>query len=113
MLSEKLYDTSAVIDLILHKNYKVVPGTIPIITIIEWPPALNYVHRILYPTKNDYAKAVELQMKLRKKGEPLPATDLIIAAMAVNNNMILITLDKHFQVIREVESKLQLEMTIK
>ena len=108
MLSEKLFDTSAVVDLVLHKDYKVVPGAVSIITIIEWPPALNYVHRILYPTKSDYAKAVELQVRLRRGGRPLPATDLIIAAMAINNDMVLVTLDEHFQVIREVEPRLRL-----
>lgn len=108
MLSEKLFDTSAVVDLVLHKDYKVVPGAISIITIIEWPPALNYAHRILYPTKSDYAKAVELQVRLRRKGKPLPAADLIIAAMAINNDMVLVALDEHFQTIREVEPKLRL-----
>ena len=108
MLSEKLFDTSAVVDLVLHKDYKVVPGAVSIITIIEWPPALNYVHRILYPTKSDYAKAVELQVRLRRGGRPLPATDLIIAAMAINNDMILVTLDERFQIIKEVEPRLRL-----
>jgi len=108
VLSEKLYDTSAVVDLVLRRDYKVVPGAISIITVIEWPPALNYVHRVLYPTKSDYAKAIELQVRLRRRGRPLPATDLIIAAMAINNEMVLVTLDEHFQAIREVEPKLLL-----
>jgi len=108
VLSRRLYDTSAVIDLVLRKDYKVVPGAVSIITVIEWPPVLNYVNGVLYPTKSDYAKAVELQVRLRKRGEPLPATDLIIAAMAINNDVTLVTLDEHFQVIRKVEPKLRL-----
>jgi hypothetical protein len=32
----KLYNMSAIVDLILHKGYKTVLGAVPIITIIEW-----------------------------------------------------------------------------
>lgn len=38
----------------------------------------------------------------------MPATDLIIAAMAINNDVTLVTLDEHFQVIRKVEPRLRL-----
>jgi len=71
VLSRRLYDTSAVIDLVLRKDYKVVPGAVSIITVIEWPPVLNYVNGVLYPTKSDYAKAVELQVRVTQKGRTI------------------------------------------
>jgi predicted nucleic acid-binding protein len=46
--------------------------------------------------------------RLRKRGEPLPTADLMTAAMAINNDMTLVTLDEHFQVIRKVEPRLRL-----
>jgi len=50
----------------------------------------------------------EVQGRLRKRGEPLPTADLMIAAMTINNDMTLVTLDEHFQVIRKVEPRLRL-----
>jgi len=49
-------------------------------------------------------------MKLREIGNPLPAADLVIAATALNNDMTLVTLDSHFQIIGEIEPKLRLEI---
>lgn len=106
----KLYDTSAVIELVLHRGYKTLIGAISIITAVEWPPSLLYVPEVLYPTKEDYKTAINWQMKLREIGNPLPAADLVIAATALNNDMTLVTLDSHFQIIGEIEPKLRLEI---
>lgn len=38
----------------------------------------------------------------------MPTADLMTAAMAINNDMTLVTLDEHFQVIRKVEPRLRL-----
>jgi predicted nucleic acid-binding protein len=107
----KIYDTSAIIELIKKKTPRKTP-CISIITVIEYPPALNYAERIIYPTREDYLLAVEWQSKLRRQGFSPPATDLIIAAQAVNRNLVLVTRDKHFKVLKEkVALNLELELT--
>jgi hypothetical protein len=101
MEENKIYDTSAVIELIARKGIEVVPGYISIITAVEYPPAVPRVLGILYPEKRDYHLAIAWQSKLRRLGNPLPAADVIIAAQAYNHDLELITLDKHFQIIKE------------
>jgi predicted nucleic acid-binding protein len=55
---------------------------------------------------------VKRQNKLSRQGSHLPATDLIIAAQAVNRNLILVTRDKHFKALKEkVALDLELELT--
>ncbi len=39
-----------------------------------------------------------------KIGKPIPAIDIIIAAVALNRNMKLVTTDNHFAVIQEIRS---------
>ena len=58
MGENKIYDTSAVIELIKKKTPKKAPY-VSIITVVEYPPALNYAERIIYPTREDYLLAVE------------------------------------------------------
>ena len=51
---------------------------------------------------------------LRKKGNQIPAVDLIIAAQAHNRGLVLVTLDKHFEILKREavpELKLILEKT--
>ncbi|WFO75961.1 type II toxin-antitoxin system VapC family toxin [Desulfurococcaceae archaeon MEX13E-LK6-19] len=101
MEENRLYDTSAVIELIAHRNTQLIPGYVSILTTIEYPPVIMHVAKILYPSKQDYKLAIVWQTKLRKIGTPLPAIDLVIAAQAYNNELELVTLDKHFRIIKE------------
>ncbi|MCE4607332.1 MAG: hypothetical protein F7B59_08425 [Desulfurococcales archaeon] len=94
-MEASLYDTSAVIDIIANKHGNI-PGYISIFTAIEYPLSLQYTREILYPVKNDYKQAIKWQISLRKLGNLLPATDLIITAQAYNNNLTLATLDNRF-----------------
>ncbi len=65
----------------------------------------------IYDTSAIIELAIVWQSRLRALGSPLPATDLVIAAQAVNNNMVLVTKDKHFKILKEtVAGDLQLEM---
>ncbi len=107
-----LYDTSAVIELVARRRRRLVPGAVTILTAVEYPPAARYALEIVYPGKRDYALAVKWQALLRRRGSPLPAVDLVIAAVAYNRGMELVTLDKHFNVIREVEPGLRLRMSL-
>lgn len=97
----KLYDTSAVIELIARRRAPLVPGYISALTAVEYPPAVPRVLGILYPSKGDYRLAIAWQTRLRRLGQPMPAVDLVIAAQAYNNGMQLVTLDKHFQLLKE------------
>jgi tRNA(fMet)-specific endonuclease VapC len=99
-MEKALYDTSAVIELIARKK-QVLTGYISILTAIEYPPAIQYAREILYPRKEDYTQAVKWQIQLRKQGTPLPAIDLLIAAQSLNNQLTLVTLDKHFKTLKE------------
>ena len=110
MEASKLYDTSIVIKLISKKKVDRIPGYITIYTIIEYPPSLKFADKILYPTKEDYETAIRWQVKLRKSGNPLPAVDLIIAAIGFNNGYEVITMDKHFKYIKEMEKDLKLSI---
>ncbi len=99
-MEEVLYDTSIVIE-IIAKNKQKIRGYISILTVIEYPPVLNHAPKILYPEKRDYHLAIKWQTILRKKGNPLPAVDLIIAAQAYNRGLTLATRDKHFIILKE------------
>jgi len=104
MGENKIYDTSAVIEIIKRGTRQRI-AFISVLTAVEYPPALHYAEVVLYPTKKDYALAIAWQTELRIRGVPLPATDLIIAAQAVNNDMILVTMDKHFKILRDLVAK--------
>ncbi len=110
METRRLFDTSAVIDLVANKRANVIPGFISVLTIVEYPPALLYAEKIVYPTKDDYALAIRWQQALRRRGSPLPAVDLIIAATAYNRSLIVVTKDKHFEKLRNIQEDLLLEI---
>jgi len=51
---------------------------------------------------NEYAK---IRLALKLKGRPIPENDIWIAAIAQVNNLGIITLDKHFNYIEELDVK--------
>ncbi|MDK6028795.1 hypothetical protein QPL79_05410 [Ignisphaera sp. 4213-co] len=54
--------------------------------------------------------AIAWQVELRKMGNPLPVTDLIIAAQALNNNLTLVAKDRDFKMLKDkIAKKLKLE----
>jgi len=53
----------------------------------------------------DSAAAMEfgrLRTELRTKGRPIPTFDVLIAAIARTNNLVLLTADKHFDAIEKL-----------
>lgn len=54
-------------------------------------------------TLSDWIFAGEVSFKLRKKGRTIPITDCLIAAIAINNDATVMTLDRHFQYISDVK----------
>ncbi len=58
MGENKIYDTSVIIELAKKKAVQRVPY-VSIITVIEYPPALEYAGVVLYPTRLEYHIAVK------------------------------------------------------
>ena len=84
-------------------------GITTIFNVIEYPPATKGC-RILFPHKEDYLKAIEIMVKLRRIGKPSPAMDVIIAAMCIRRGLRLLTKDAHFIPIKEVEPDFIIEL---
>lgn len=54
-------------------------------------------------TTNIWLKAGKLALSLRRKGISLPLTDVAIAALSIEHNLSIFTLDKHFEQIPNVK----------
>ncbi len=65
---------------------------------------------VLYPSKDDYKLAILISKELIKLGSPVPAVDIVIAAIAINNGMKLLTKDKHFIKIKNVIEEFTVEI---
>lgn len=81
-----------------------IQGYTTIISIIEYPNAVDYFKNltILYPSYEDYETAIILSKALYTIGKPIPAMDVIIAAISYNSKLVLISKDKHFEHVKEV-----------
>jgi len=95
-----LYDTCKLID--AYRNNKNIRGYTTIINLIEFPKALELDLTVLYPSKSDYDLALKISTKLLKLGKPIPAMDVIISAIAINNDLKFVTKDKHFLIVKNV-----------
>ena len=82
-------------------------GTVTMFSLIEYPPALPECE-ILFPVDDDFKLALHLSVKLRTRGTPIPAVDILIASMAINRNYPLKTTDKDFFAIQRVDQRLRL-----
>ncbi|BDB99353.1 type II toxin-antitoxin system VapC family toxin [Saccharolobus caldissimus] len=82
-----------------------------ILNVIEYPPILDLKDKLLaiYPTKANYELALKIMIKLRKVGKPVNVVDIILASIAINHNMIVITNDRDFDLIKKVEEKLEIQ----
>jgi predicted nucleic acid-binding protein len=99
-----ILDTSSVISRV--KKGVEIWENITVVSLIEYPPILDYENfhgEIYFPTRAEQLRAVHLQKRLRVIGKPLGASDLLIAAVCLNRNEELVTMDEDFLVIREVE----------
>jgi hypothetical protein len=54
---------------------------------------------------SDWVLAGELSFKLRKKGVTIPITDCLIGAIALNNSAAVMTLDRHFNHLTDLNLK--------
>lgn len=105
-MERAIYDTSSLIN--AYKQRKRLTGYTTIFNIVEFPKILDFKLTVLYPSKSDYNLAIKLSKDVLRIGKPLPAIDIIVAAMALNRNMKLVTSNKHFTVIREIRQDFKL-----
>ena len=67
--------------------------------IIQFLKDLNYIEM----TDTLWQKAGELSCSLKIKGITLPFSDILIAAIALDKNLSVFTLDKHFEHIPDLD----------
>ncbi len=84
-------------------------GLTTILNVIEYPPA-SKGSRLLFPKREDFLKSIEIMVKLREIGKPVPAMDVIIAAMCMRRDLKLLTKDRHFLFVKEVEPEFRVEV---
>ncbi len=99
-----ILDTSSVIARV-RKGLEIRENTTSI-TLIEFPPLRRYEKFrgvVYFLTLEDQLKASIIQERLRTIGKPMSAADLLIAAICLNRNEELLTMDEDFLSIRDVE----------
>jgi len=99
-MEKNLYDTSKLIE--AYKKNEEIHGYTTIFNLIEFPKALELDLTVLYPSKSDYNLALKISIELLKIGKPIPAVDVIISAIAINNQLKVVTKDKHFLFVKDV-----------
>ena len=98
-----ILDTSVVIDRV--KRGKEITENITSITLIEYPPIASYKKffgNVYFVSEEDQILAVSLQIRLRKIGMPMSASDLLIAAVCIRTGELFMTYDEDFLSIRKV-----------
>jgi len=53
----------------------------------------------VHPDPETYLLAGKMGYELSKKGNTLSVVDLLIAQLSLDNNLVLLSLDKHFKVV--------------
>jgi hypothetical protein len=107
-VEESLYDTNRLID--AYREKETIDGFTTILNLIEFPKATEFNLQVLFPSKSDYYLALIISTELIKVGKPIPAIDSVIAAVALNNRLKLVTKDKHFLLIKEVKKEFKVEV---
>jgi tRNA(fMet)-specific endonuclease VapC len=105
-----LYDTNILIDH-MRDGVTTLDGFTTILNLIEFPKAvtLNGLN-IIIPGNEDYDTGFELSLLLLEAGTPIPAIDIILAAVAINRKLVLQTRDQHFEYVRKINRKFQVHI---
>ncbi len=108
-MEEIVYDTNQLI-VFLKSGKRNVKGFTTILNIIEFPKALDLKElAVIYPTLDDYDESLKISAALLLKGTPLPAVDILIAAVCIRRNLALCTADNHFTIIKSARKTFRLE----
>ena len=62
---------------------------------------------LLFITQSVWECAYQLAFSLRRKGRTIPNADLIVAAVAIENNSLLLHHDEHYEMIGQYYPRLQ------
>ncbi len=106
-MEESIYDTNRLID--AYRERETLDGYTTILNLIEFPKAIEFDLRVIFPSRSDYQLALIISTDLIKIGKPIPAVDSVIAAVALNNKLKLVTKDKHFLMVKEVKKSFKVE----
>ncbi len=88
-----------------------VNGFTTVFNAIEFPKALDLKELvIIYPTIDDYEESLEISAALLKKGTPLQAVDIMIAAICIRRNLNLSTKDNDFVKITKVRNNFRFDL---
>jgi len=110
-MEEVVYDTNQLIDF-LKRGKRDLKGFTTIFNIIEFPKAVEFEElTVIYPAIEDYDESLNISIALLRKGNPLPAVDILIATICIRRNLILCTKDNHFTPIKSVRNNFKLELT--
>ncbi|WP_054837303.1 hypothetical protein [Metallosphaera hakonensis] len=87
------------------------PIVTTILNVIEYPPILDLGGKLLviYPTKEDYELTLRIMIELRKVGTPVNVVDVVLASIAINRNMVVVSNDKDFEFIKKVDNRLEIQ----
>ena len=109
-MGPSLYDTNVLIDR-MRDGVTKVDGSTTILNLIEFSKAvtMNGLDIILLGT-DDFDKGFEISIKLLSAGTPIPAVDILIAAVAINRELVLATKDRHFEYVQKICPEFQIQM---
>jgi tRNA(fMet)-specific endonuclease VapC len=108
-MEEAVYDTNQLIDF-LKKGKVDLAGFTTIFNLVEFPKALEFEQlTVIYPDIDDYQESVEISTALLHRGKPLPAVDIMVAAICIRRNLTLYTKDGHFSAIKTVRKDFKLQ----
>ncbi|WP_297521048.1 PIN domain-containing protein [Thermococcus sp.] len=79
-----------------------------VLNIVEFPKGLELGLTVITPTLEDYLLAIKISQAMVKRGTPIPAVDAVVAAVAINRSLKLVTKDRHFEWIKEEFGELKL-----
>lgn len=101
-METSLYDTNILVDR-MREGATSIQGFTTILNLIEFPKAVTLTGLdIILPGKDDYDKGFELSLLLLEAGTPIPGIDIILAAVAINRDLVLQTRDHHFEYVRKI-----------
>ncbi|NJF25183.1 PIN domain-containing protein [Thermococcus sp. Bubb.Bath] len=105
---KKLYDTNVIIEAV--KSGEKLRGYTTILNVIEFPKVTTLDLTVITPSLDDYLLSTEISQAMVEKGTPVPAVDMVVAAVALNRGLTLVSQDKRFLFIREVYQDLKLQL---
>ena len=109
-MEEIVYDTNQLIDA-LKQGKLDLAGFTTVFSVIEFPKALEFEQMtVIYPNLEDYQESLEISSALLQRGNPLPAIDILIAAVCLRRDLTLKTRDSHFAAVKKVRRDFKLEL---